>query len=234
MFENELTLLKKENDIQSFSVASDDWNIIKTVMQSMSVFKVNSYDREVIKRDLIGMAQEVRLRNSSLAVEIGDDLKGFSEEIVKNSSGPSKREIALNFIETLSKYFLLWFLIVAIGGYGNMASWLGNPMIIFPTYFGVALLSFISAEIITPLFITETGFKKFLPSIISFSLFVGFIAIMYLSRGENTGHVERAESLIFPTIIISLFIFLMTKYLNSKNIEKIAKNKRNFIEDLIH
>lgn len=53
MFKNEAAILKKENNDQSLRLEQNDHNIIKDIMKSMSVFKVNSYDAEVIRRDLI-------------------------------------------------------------------------------------------------------------------------------------------------------------------------------------
>ena len=80
MFKSEVTLLKKENEEQSIELRKDDERVIKDIMKSMSVFKVNSYDAQVIQRDLIGMAQELKLRGSNLQEAIGDDLKGFTNE----------------------------------------------------------------------------------------------------------------------------------------------------------
>ncbi|QUH21229.1 hypothetical protein [Alkaliphilus sp. B6464] len=67
--------------------------------------------RRVIRRDLIGMAQELKLRGSSLKDSISEDLKEFTNEIIKNSGGPCKREILLNFLSKLSGYFFAWFLL---------------------------------------------------------------------------------------------------------------------------
>ena len=57
MLKNEVTLLKKENEEQSIKLKQDDSEIIKNIMKSMSIFKVNSYDSQVIRRDLIVMAR---------------------------------------------------------------------------------------------------------------------------------------------------------------------------------
>lgn len=98
MFKNEVTLLKKENLRQMENVKEDDEDIIYEIMKSMSVFKVNSYDAQVIQRDLIGMAQDSELRGTNLKNVIGNDIKSFSNEIIKNSYGPSTIEILLNFL----------------------------------------------------------------------------------------------------------------------------------------
>lgn len=236
MIENEVTLLKRENKNQALKLNEDDWLIIKNIMKSMSIFKVNSYDRQVIERDLIGMAQEQKLRDSSLDEAIGNDVKGFVQEIIKNSSGPCMREIWLSFLEMLSRYFLFWFTAIAVGGYGTFSSRLGNPIILYPFYTGTVLIAFVAEGLITPLFITEKGFKRNLPSLISISLFVGFAALLYFLSNNHqypqyTGEIKAGAEVV-PTIVISGLGLLITKYLNAKNISRLAKGKKNFIDDL--
>ncbi|MBV1820717.1 hypothetical protein L0P54_10750 [Anaerosalibacter bizertensis] len=104
MFKNEVTLLKKENLRQMENVKEDDKDTIYEIMKSMSVFKVNSYDAQIIQRDLIGMAQDSELRGADLKNVIGNDIKSFSNEIIKNSYGPSIIEILLSFFTLLSGY----------------------------------------------------------------------------------------------------------------------------------
>ncbi|MBU3178083.1 hypothetical protein KPL47_17285 [Clostridium estertheticum] len=120
MTQNEVILLKEENEKQSIELREDDERNIKNIMKNMSMFKVNSYDAQVIQRDLIGMAQELKLRNSSLQEAIGDDVKGFTNEIINNSSGPCKREILLNLLLKLSGYFFAWFTGLAFVAYGGL------------------------------------------------------------------------------------------------------------------
>ncbi len=226
MFENEVKLLKRENEDQALELREEDWQMIKNIMKSMSIFKVNSYDREVIQRDLIGMAQELKLRDSSLQEAVGDDVKNFASEIINNSSGPCKREIWINFLEMLSRYFLFWFIAISIGGYGSL-SWLANPIIYF-YYTGVVLLAFVTEGIITPLFITEKGFKRSLPTLISILLFVVFTVFIYFLRDNQYAR----EINVGPTIVISGLALLITRYLNTKNINRLAKGKKNYIDDL--
>lgn len=235
MSENEVTLLKRENENQAYKLREDDWRVIKNIMKSMSIFKVNSYDHQVIQRDLIGMAQELELRDSSLQEAIGDDIKGFANEIINNSSGPCKREIWLKFLERLSIYFLIPFTLIAIWGYGNFSGRL-NPIIMYLYYIVFVLIGFVMEEIINPLFATEKGFKRALPPLISISSFIVLINITnYLSntqytRGVKVGTEPGPE--VIPIIVVSGLMFLTVKHLNVKNIHRLAKGKKNFIADL--
>jgi len=226
MTQNEVILLKEENEKQSIELREDDERNIKRIMKSMSMFKVNSYDAQVIQRDLIGMAQELQLRNSSLQEAIGDDVKGFTNEVINNSSGPCKREILLNFLLKLSGYFLGWFTLLAFGAYGGL-SWKANPIIYF-YFIGAVLIIFVTEGMITPLFITEKGLKKKLSSVFSIVLFVIFSTTVYFLNDKqytieiNAGYI----------ILISAIVYLIVKYLNRKNINRLAKGKKNYIDDL--
>ncbi|MBW9173936.1 hypothetical protein K2F43_22490 [Clostridium estertheticum] len=226
MTHNEVILLKEENEKQSIELREDDERNIKNIMKSMSMFKVNSYDAQVIQRDLIGMAQELKLRNSSLQEAIGDDVKGFTNEIINNSSGPCKREILLNLLLKLSGYFFAWFTGLSFVAYGGL-SWEANPIIYF-YYIGAVLIIFVTEGMITPLFITEKGLKKKLSSVFSILLFVVFSTIIYFLN-DNQYTIEINAGYI---ILISAIMYLIVKYLNIININRLAKGKKNYIDDL--
>lgn len=227
MFMNEMLLLKKENEAQIKALRVDDVQTIKDIMKGMSIFKVNSYDAQVIKRDLIGMAQEFELRNKTLHDAIGSDVKGFAHEIIKNSGGSCKYEIFLGFLLKLTGYFFVWFLIISVGAYGGNLGWRVDP-IIFLFYFTFAILSFITEGLIEPVFSMERGFKKVCGSIVTVALFLAVAIIYYFLydkqniREFNVGYI----------LIISGVSYLIIKYLNTKNIHKLASNKKNFIQDL--
>lgn len=227
MFKSEVTLLKKENEEQSMKLREEDKRTIKDIMKSMSVFKVNSYDAQVIQRDLIGMSQELKLRDSNLEDAIGDDVRGFANEIIKNSSGPCKKEILLNFLSKLSGYFFAWFIALAFGAYGSL-TWVANSDI-YIYYFVIVLIIFIGEGFITPFFSTEKGLKKNLQSLTSILLFVTVTSILYFIYDKQyTKEVNGAY-----IIVVSGLMYLITKYLNARNIHRLAKDKKNYIEDLI-
>lgn len=226
MFANEVTLIKTENDTQSKNLREDDRKVIKDIMKSMSMFKVNSYDAQVIRRDLIGMAYEMKLRNSSLQETIGEEVKGFADEVIKNSLGPSPWEIILNFLMKLSGYFFTWFTLLAIGAYSSF-SWEANP-IVYVYFIGVVVLIFLLEGVIAPRFITEKGFKKNLHSLISMLLLVAFTTVVFLLNDRNYTREVNGGLIIAASGVV----YLVAQYLNSINISKIAKGKRNFIDDL--
>ncbi|HHV26768.1 MAG TPA: hypothetical protein GXX63_06205 [Tissierellia bacterium] len=226
MFKNEVTLLKKENLRQMENVKEDDKDTIYEIMKSMSVFKVNSYDAQVIQRDLIGMAQDSELRGADLKNVIGNDIKSFSNEIIKNSYGPSIIEILLSFFTLLSGYLFGMHILPAYLQYQSL-SWQSTP-VIYLLYVGVVLINFIADGIITPLFINERGFKKHIPTLISISSFIILVIITFLIKDRQNIITIKAQYII----IASGLGYLVLKYLSSLNIHRLAENKTKYIEDL--
>lgn len=227
MFENEAIILKKENNEQSITLEQNDYDIIKDIMRSMSVFKVNSYDAEVIKRDLIGMAQELSLRDSNLKESIGDNITGFTNEIINNSSGPSLIEILLGLLGKISGLTFISFILLAFLAYRGL-SWSIKPLILF-FYITFYSISFFTEGIIVPLFSTKRGLIKNIPSIIGVSLFLSLTIITAsLNKIQSTKMISAQY-----VIIISGLMYLISKYFYTKHIHELAKDKKNFIQDLI-
>lgn len=226
MIKNEVNILKEENKEQLSELKEDEQDIIKDITKSMSIFKVNSYDAEVIKRDLIGMAQDLNLRGSSLKDDIGDNLKEFTRDIINNSGGPSKLEILLGFLCNISGSVFVGLTALAFLAYGGL-SWEVNPNLLF-FYIIYSSISFIMEVIITPLFITESGFLKSFPSIISILLIVALTTFMYPINHDVSTKLINVSYII----LISGLIYLVSKYFYIKNIHELAKDKRNYIQDL--
>lgn len=225
MFKNEVTLLKKENNEQIEMPKDNTKDIIKNIMKSMSIFKVNSYDAQVIQRDLIGMAQELEIRDSSIEQAIGNDMKGFVNDILDSSAGPNKIEILLGFLIKLSGMFFIPYIGAYIGG----SAWKANGVIIL-LYGGISLASFIIDGLITPLFSVEKGFKKYIPFLIAMASL--FTLIMISFRINN--NLDNTEIYAWQILIASGLVYVICSYLNSKNIKKLSKDKRNYISDLIN
>lgn len=228
MFSNEVMLLEKENEKQFSSLLEEDQIIIKKIMKRINIYRVNSYDSQVIKRDLIGMSQELNLRKSSLKNMLGDDIKYFAEEIINSSSGISKPELVIKFFSKLSGYFFLWYLFAAYGQYGSL-KWQANP-IIHLFYFGVVLIIFLMEGFINPLFDMEKGFMKFLPSLISTIIFLIWILVVFKLNDKGNMQLINGGYII----IVSGISYLILKYLNLKNIHKLAEGKKNYIKDIIN
>ena len=226
MFKNEITLLKQENEKQSLKLKDEDDEVIKDIMGSMSIFKVNSYDSQVIRRDLIGMTQELNLRNSNLNESIDNNPKKFANDIIMNSNGPSKMEIFLKFISMLSGYFIAWSIMFAFGSYQGL-SWNVNPKY-YIFYIGAVFIIFITETIIATLFSTQKPLKKLIPFFII--IILSFI-LLFVLKPINSG--EYAYKMNVKYVIgISTLVYLISKYLSLRNIRKLSKNNLNYVQDL--
>ncbi len=91
--------LKESNRLRLHEVNGEDKKMIKNVMKSLGVFRINSFDAQIILKDLIGMAEEMELRDSSLKEEIGEDLTGYVSELVENSRGSYFPELSADLIK---------------------------------------------------------------------------------------------------------------------------------------
>jgi len=126
----------------------------------------------------------------------------------------------------LSGYFFTWFTLLAIGAYSSL-SWKANP-IVYLYFIGAVVLIFITEGIIAPRFINEKGFKKNLDLLISMLLLIILTTIISLLNNKNYTREVNGGIIIAASGIV----YLITQYLNSIHIGRLAKGKRNFIDDL--
>lgn len=92
----------------------------------------------------------------------------------------------------------------------------------------MVLIIFVADGMITPLFITEKGLKKNLGSLFSIVLFVAFSTILFfLIDNQHTQEVNGGY-----IILISAILYIITKYFNRININRLARGKKNYIDDL--
>lgn len=227
MFSNELKFLESENKKQYNNLDNEDKVIIDNILKSMSIFRVNSYDSQVILRDIIGMAQELKLRNSSITESSGNDIKKFIDEIINNSAGVSKIEIVLNFLSKLSGYFFIWFSFLAFSAFGTFDMNISLSLIIF--YVCSVIAIFIVEGLLVPKFINKKGYKKYIPNYISLLIFIMLSCTAYSVKDFI---VFNSVNSIY-IIILSGIIYIFNKYLITLNIHRLAKGKHHHIKDLI-
>ncbi len=227
MFKTEVTLLRKDNIEQFKALALEDRQIIMDIMSGISIFKVNTYDIQVIQRDLIGMAQELRMRNSNLQEAIGGDIRSFVDEVVKNSAGPSGIELLLSFLSRLSVYFFASFLYSSLVTSGGLI-WSGYSSI-FLRELGMVLILFIAEGLLAPLFINKIGFQKRFHLYTTFALLAGWVVIMHFFIDRN----NRIDINVKPILLAAANIFAVAQYLRKLNISRLAKGKKNYIQDLL-
>lgn len=187
MFKNEKTVLEKENNKQSLKLKDKDNATIKKIMESMNIFKVNSYDAQVIKRDLIGMAQEANLRDSNLKEFIGSDPKEFARDLIANSNGPSKIEIVLNFLSMVSVYIVFWSIAFGFGN-DDILSW-GISIEDLLSLSIMVLIVFVGEGVLAPFVASKLGFEKVLSYVVPIILIILF-SLIVAPINSNTGRCQ--------------------------------------------
>lgn len=222
---NVIKLLKKENRIQSYQIETDDYVLIRDIiMQKMSVFQVNSYDSLIIKRDLIGMAQEMKLRGTTLKQELGNDLDDFIENIIQNSRGPSYLEIILSIIKTLSIIFVMW---TAFFSWIYQA-WQWPSSVSLPiTLIAFVVFIYLMDGLFKPIFILEKGLRKIISNIIAFCIY--FLVFYFMPKLNFFSSITMHADYV---LIISLIIYGISFISYKKHISNLAKDSRNLVQDL--
>lgn len=223
MFKSPLHLLKKTNHEQLLELAVEDQKLIAHIMKRMSVVKINSIDAQIIQRDLIGMAMELKSRGSSLAVSLGDEASDFADAVYKNSGGANWLEFILNYVLRLSGYFFVWFLTSSLLLYGGF-TWQANTSV-YPIFAMVVTLSFVLDLWITPRLIMKA---HHLPSIIAVLTLVIVTAVFM----RFTDQLETVVIHAWPVIGVSAVVFVIAQVMQNLLMRKIANFESHLIEDL--
>ncbi|MBG0765209.1 MAG: hypothetical protein H0S78_10100 [Tissierellales bacterium] len=195
--------LKKENNKESRKIMLDDLGLIRNITDNMNEYLMNSYDKQIVKRDLIGMAQEMKLRGTTLRDELGDNVDEFTKEIIENSRGPSKLEIFLTTIKSSAIPFIIIF--------GGMLLLSKNFDMSMSIYFPILVYLFLGIQsilefIFVSAFNKEKNFKKYIPNVIrglTFFIFFYYFIGNKIARGGP-------EVKIACLVIIHLFIYAIT------------------------
>ena len=218
--------LKKENNKESRKIMLDDLGLIRNITDKMNIYIMNTYDMQIVKRDLIGMAQEMKLRGTTLRDELGDDVDEFTKEIIENSRGPSKLEIFLYTLKGFAFYFIIYF-VLSIMILPMDIGWtisLYFPAIIF---IFISIITFIDT-IFKPIFTLDKGIRRLIPVIIIIPFFI-LLNFLDLNEFIKTGPTIN----VIYLIIFFLIVYVISYFAYNKHIENLAKSSDNIVRDLI-
>lgn len=230
MIKNKLKFLKKENDNISRWMNDEDENLIDSIIESLGIFRVNSFDAQIIRRDLIGMAEEARLRGSNMKEVIGDDIRLTSYEIIRNSRGSSKHEIVFLYLK-----YLFGIVFSLIGFYGSIITrsltWNVNIMGLFSLVLSTSMF-FLLAKLVRPLLNME-GWGRFgyywtLLTALSLST-----PAIYAAYSGNLIAPQRISVPGWIVLSVSGLLYLVSDYYYRRTINKLAMDNSNYFEDLI-
>lgn len=104
-----LSVLTKENERLEASLEQEDSEILKRAMRFFSGYPLSSMDVQIIRKDLIGMAQEARLRGECMQDMIGAELEAFCEAVLESSRKDKAEYRARTLFEWL-RCLLVWYL----------------------------------------------------------------------------------------------------------------------------
>jgi DNA-binding ferritin-like protein (Dps family) len=227
MFRDEVRLLKRENDDIARWMPEDDDDIIDKIIESLGVFRVNSFDAQVIRRDLIGMAEEARLRDSNMKEVIGDDIKLTTYDIIKNSRGANKHEVVLLYLKYL---FGIAFAMISFFGFtiNRTLMWDVNVLGLFSLALS-ATMFFLLAKLVRPLLNMEgwgrLGFY--------WTFFTGLSLVNPSWYAAVSTNFLDNPKLFIPgwyVLLISGLLYLVSDYFYRKNINKLAKGESDYYE----
>lgn len=82
---------KEQEYVDDSSLDDEDWKLMKKIMRQITCCEVSDEESNSIRREIIGMAKEARIRGQSLEEVIGESEDVFVKEIFRASTG---REMA--------------------------------------------------------------------------------------------------------------------------------------------
>lgn len=94
------------NNEEQVRLPNSDCNTLERMMKYMATFRLSRFELEVIKKDLIGMAEEAQLEKVELSDRIGMPEKEFCDRLVEDAARQSIAEQALPALRNS----LLWLL----------------------------------------------------------------------------------------------------------------------------
>ena len=106
IFYNNYQKLVSENNLELARLSESNWDILGRMMKYMESFSISRFELEVIKKDLIGMAGEAQLEESTLLDRIGMPEKEFCDRLVENAA---KRSLLERMIPIMRNVLFLTF-----------------------------------------------------------------------------------------------------------------------------
>ena len=88
--------LRKENNKSETSLSKSTNLVLTDMIVYLHSSDLCEYDIEIIRKELIGMAAEAQMRGQAFEEVVGEDYKGFCDDLIQNGRKKSKQE---KFIE---------------------------------------------------------------------------------------------------------------------------------------
>ncbi|MBU3193355.1 hypothetical protein [Clostridium algidicarnis] len=105
---NELNLLRKQNQTNTKELIDINQEFLSRILNYVQISKIGAFDREIIRKDLIGMAIEAEKRGKTLSDIIGTDEKSWCDSLVDSYGKISPIELILSILKQASIYWFIW------------------------------------------------------------------------------------------------------------------------------
>lgn len=112
LWKNELTEIRNENAEQIREMSETMWDQLSPMVEYISSFSIPMFEEEVIKKDLIGMAEEAEIEEISLEEKLGMPRKEFCDNLVKEEMRNERiaeniMEFAVHFVWNLTFFWAI-------------------------------------------------------------------------------------------------------------------------------
>jgi DNA-binding ferritin-like protein (Dps family) len=155
-----LEKLRKENNASDKMLTKENGLIMMDMVVYLRSSDLCDYDIEVIRRELFAMIYEAQLRNEPADRVIGDDYKGFCEELMKNGR---QKDFYEKFLEwayiVITGVGTLFLIEVVFSGFILESFLHGNFSIPISAGFLVSTVLIILGAIVIYWFITKHSFE---------------------------------------------------------------------------
>lgn len=105
---NELSMLKRQNETTTQELTDTNQKILSRILKYVQISKIGAFDREIIRKDVIGMAMEAEKRGNTLSAIMDADEKSWCDSIVASYGKVSPSELILSMLKEMSILWLIW------------------------------------------------------------------------------------------------------------------------------
>jgi len=227
---NLLEKLRKENNENDKLLTKENSLIMMDMVVYLRHSNLCDYDIEVIRRELFGMIYEAQLKNEPASQVIGDDYKGFCEELMRNGRQKDFYEKLLEWvyigvvgIETLFLIELIFSGFVLELFHGNIS---------MPISFGflISTCLIIAGALLVYWFFTKYSFelskKGLSPYKVYFIAGFAFFFAGTILINVLLGDTNLFEINVFIPITVLAAAYLLVKVLGNRNANHIAETHR--------
>lgn len=116
LWDNDLTKIRRENVNRIGNMNGTMWDQLAPIVQYLSSFSIPLFEQEVIKKDLIGFAEEADIEGITLGQKLGMQPKGFCDFLLQNREKSTFCWIKDNLVELIvhSIWWMSIFVFVSI------------------------------------------------------------------------------------------------------------------------